>query len=123
MLKKQDWWNEFDRKRNNSVEKLANYAIAANDYEDFITGAFCFDDLIWVARSDEFVKLCKAEEKKNSVPEYDLSTTYKVVAIFYTNGINLTVENRKQLYDVLKTNNISYDCIEYNTKEKSTNRV
>lgn len=82
LARKQEWWNEFDKKRKCSVEKLALYAIDVNDYECFMTGAFYFNDLAWFNRSDAFAKLCKEEEHKNSVPEYDLVASKKLLPNF-----------------------------------------
>lgn len=118
LAKKQEWWNEFDKKRNLSVEKLAHYAIESENYEVFMMSAFSFDKLVWFARAEQFVKLCKEEENKNSVPEYDLHFTKEVVAKFYTYGKNLTDDERNQIDTLLKADNISYDSMEYNTKEK-----
>lgn len=118
LARKQEWWNEFDKKRKTSVKKLALYAIDANDYECFMTGAFYFANPAWFDRADAFVKLCKEEENKNPVPEYDLAVSEEVVARFYTHGKNLTNNDRRQMYALLRANNISYDYMEYNTKEK-----
>lgn len=118
LAKKQEWWNEFDEKRRISIEKAAHYAIVSRDYETFITGSFLIDNLVWYDRAEQFVKLCKEEENKTSVPEYDLCFTKKVVAKFYTHGKSLTDDERNQIDALLKANNISYDSMEYNTKEK-----
>lgn len=118
LAKKQEWWNEFDEKRRISIEKAAHYAIMSRDYETFITGSFLIDSLVWHVRAEKFVKLCKEEENKNSVPEYDLCFTKKVVAKFYTHGKSLTDDERNQIDALLKADNISYDSMEYNTKEK-----
>lgn len=118
LAKKQEWWNEFDEKRRISIEKAAHYAIVSRDYETFITGSFLIDNLDWFTRAEQFAKLCKEEENKNSVPEYDLHFTKEVVAKFYTYGKNLTDDERNQIDTLLKANNISYDSMEYNTKEK-----
>lgn len=118
LAKKQEWWNEFDKKRNLSVERLALYALSAGRYEVFLTAAFVFNNLDWSTRAEQFAKLCKKEENKNSVPEYDLHFTREVVAKFYTYGKNLTDDERNQIDTLLKANNISYDSMEYNTKEK-----
>lgn len=118
LAKKQEWWNEFDEKRRISIEKAAHYAIVSRDYETFITGSFLIDSLVWYDRAEKFAKLCKEEENKNSVPEYDLCFTKKVVAKFYTHGKSLTDDERNQIDALLKADNISYDSMEYNTKEK-----
>lgn len=118
LAKKQEWWNEFDEKRRISIEKAARCAIMSRDYETFITGSFLIDSLVWYDRAEKFVKLCKKEENKNSVPEYDLYFTKEVVAKFYTYGKNLTDDERNQIDTLLKADNISYDSMEYNTKEK-----
>lgn len=80
--------------------------------------AFSFDELVWFTRAKQFAKLCKEEENKNSVPEYDLRFIKEVVAKFYTCGKNLTDDERNQIDTLLKADNISYDSMEYNTKEK-----
>ena len=90
----------------------------SRDYETFITGSFLIDSLVWHVRAEQFAKLCKEEENKNSVPEYDLCFTKKVVAKFYTHGKSLTDDERNQIDTLLKADNISYDSMEYNTKEK-----
>ena len=118
LARKQKWWNEFDKKRHLSVETLALYALSAGRYEAFLTAAFIFDNLDWHTRAEQFAKLCKEKENKNSVPEYDLHFTKKVVAKFYTYGKNLTDDERNQIDTLLKADNISYDSMEYNTKEK-----
>lgn len=118
LARKQEWWNEFDKKRNLSVEKLAHHALRTKRYESFLEAAFVFDNWDWFTRSEQFAKLCKEEENKNSVPEYDFHFTKEVVAKFYTYGKNLTDDERNQIDTLLKANNISYDSMEYNTKEK-----
>ena len=118
LARKQEWWNDFDEKRRISIEKAAYYAIMLKDYETFITGSFLIDSLVWYDRANKFAKLCKKEENKISVPEYDLHFTKEVVAKFYTYGKNLTDDERNQIDTLLKANNISYDSMEYNTKEK-----
>ena len=119
LAKKQEWWDEFDKKRGIiSVEALALFALKAKRYEAFLSSAFVFDDLNWLTRAEQFAKLCKEEENKNSVPEYDLHFTKEVVARFYTHGKNLTDDERNQIDTLLKADNISYDSMEYNTKEK-----
>ena len=118
LAKKQEWWNEFDEKRRISIETAAHYAIISRDYETFLTTSFLFDSLVWYFRIEQFANLCKEEENKNSVPEYDLHFTKEVVAKFYTYGKNLTDDERNQIDTLLKADNISYDSMEYNTKEK-----
>ena len=118
LARKQEWWNEFDKKRNLSVETLAHDAVELNNYQIFMTEAFWFDSIVWFARAKQFAKLCKEEENKNSVPEYDFHFTKEVVAKFYTYGKNLTDDERNQIDTLLKADNISYDSMEYNTKEK-----
>lgn len=118
LAKKQEWWNEFDKKRHLSVEVLALHALNTGRYASFLIGAFIFDNLDWHTRAEQFAKLCKEEENKNSVPEYDLHFTKEVVAKFYTYGKNLTDDERNQIDTLLKADNISYDSMEYNTKEK-----
>ena len=118
LARKQEWWNEFDKKRRISVEGLARYALRAKSYEVFLSAAFVFDNSDWLTRAEQFDKLCKEEENKNSVPEYDLHFTKEVVAKFYTYGKNLTDDERNQIDTLLKADNISYDSMEYNTKEK-----
>ena len=118
LARKQEWWNEFDKKRHLSVEDLALHAINTGRYESFLIGAFLFDSRAWYFRTEQFAKLCKEEENKTSVPEYDLHLTKEVVAKFYTYGKNLTDDERNQINTLLKADNISYDSMEYNTKEK-----
>ena len=118
LARKQEWWNEFDKKRHLSVEDLALHALNTGRYESFLIGAFLFDSRAWYFRTEQFAKLCKEKENKNSVPEYDLHFTKEVVAKFYTYGKNLTDDERNQIDTLLKANNISYDSMEYNTKEK-----
>lgn len=91
----------------------------SRDYETFITGSFLLDSLVWYDRAEQFVKLCKKEENKISVPEYDLHFTKEVVAKFYTYGKSLTNDERNQIDALLKANNISYDSMGYNLKEKA----
>ena len=118
LARKQEWWNEFNKKRHLSVEDLALHALNTGRYESFLIGAFLFDSRAWYVRAERFAKLCKEEENKNSVPEYDLHLTKEVVAKFYTHGKNLTDDERNQIDTLLKANNISYDSMEYNTKER-----
>ena len=117
LAKKQEWWNEFDKKRQLSVEASALRALRMGRYEYFITESFLFDKY-WFTRAEQFAKLCKEEENKTSVPEYDLHFTKDVVAKFYTCGKNLTSDERSQIDTLLKADNISYDSMEYNPKEK-----
>lgn len=118
LARKQEWWNEFDKKRYLSVEDLALHALNTGRYESFLIGAFLFDSRVWYFRTEQFAKICKEEENKNSVPKYDLHFTKEVVAKFYTYGKNLTDDERNQIDTLLKADNISYDSMEYNTKEK-----
>ena len=118
LAKKQEWWNEFDKKRKTSVEALALHALNTGRYASFLVGAFLFDNSDWFTRAEQFAKLCKKEENKNSVPEYDLLFAKEVVAKFYTYGKNLTDNERNQIDTLLKADNISYDSMEYNTEEK-----
>ena len=118
LARKQEWWNEFDKKRKVSVETLALYALRIKRYDFFLSAAFIFDNLDWFTRAEQFAKLCKEEENKILVPEYDLHFTKEVVAKFYTYGKNLTDDERNQIDTLLKADNISYDSMEYNTKEK-----
>lgn len=118
LAKKQEWWDDFDKKRNLSVETLAHDAVELNNYKIFMTEAFWFDSIVWCFRTEQFAKLCKEEENKISVPEYDLCFTKKVVAKFYTHGKSLTDDERNQIDALLKADNISYDSMEYDTKEK-----
>lgn len=118
LARKQEWWNEFDKKRHLSVEDLALHALNTGQYASFLAAAFLFDSRTWYVRAEQFAKLCKEEENKNSVPEYDLHFTKEVVAKFYTYGKNLTDDERNQIDTLLKADNISYDSMEYNTKEK-----
>lgn len=119
LARKQEWWNEFDKKRKVSIETLAHDAVESYNYRLFMTEAFWFDSIIWCFRTEQFAKLCKKEEEnKNPVPEYDLAVSEEVVARFYTHGKSLTNNDRRQMYALLRANNISYDYMEYNTKEK-----
>lgn len=106
------------KKRKTSVEALALHALRIGRYEFFLLAAFPFDNSDWFTRVAQFAKLCKEEENKTSVPEYDLHFTKEVVAKFYTYGKNLTDDERNQIDALLKADNISYDSMEYNTKEK-----
>ena len=119
LAKKQEWWNEFDKKRKVSVETLALYTLKTKKYETFLSSAFIFDNWDWFTRAEQFAKLCKEKENKNSVPEYDLHFTKEVVAKFYTCSKNLTDDERNQIYTLLKADNISYDYLKYEPEEKA----
>lgn len=119
LARKQEWWNEFDKKRKISIEKLIHYAIATKDYEAFMTGAFYFDDLVWFARAEQFAKLCKEEENKISVPEYDLVASEKVVAKFYPNNQTPSRKLFSKTAEILKESNIAYDYLKYEPEEKA----
>ena len=119
LARKQEWWNEFDKKRKVPAEKLALYAIDVNDYECFMTGAFYFDDLVWFARAEQFVKLCKEEENKISVPEYDLVASEKAVARFYPNNQTPSRKLFSKTAEILKESNIAYDYLKYEPEEKA----
>lgn len=122
LAKKQEWWNEFDEKRRISIEKAAHCAIVSRDYETFITGSFLFDSLVWYDRAEQFVKLCKEKENenKNSVPEYDLVASKKVVARFYPNNQRtLSAELLSKAAEILKESNIAYDYLKYEPEEKA----
>lgn len=121
LAKKQEWWNEFDEKRNLSVETLAHDAVELNNYKFFMTEAFWFDSIVWHVRAEKFAKLCKEEENKNSVPEYDLVASKKVVARFYTNNQRtLSAELlSKTAAEILKESNIAYDYLRYEPEEKA----
>lgn len=84
-----------------------------------MTGAFYFDDLAWFNRSDAFAKLCKEEEHKNSVPEYDLVTSKKVVAKFYINDQKGLLKPVLEIQNILKESNILYDVLLYEPEEKA----
>lgn len=119
LARKQDWWNEFDEKRRISIEKAAHYAIMSRDYETFITGSFLIDSLVWYDRANKFVKLCKKEENKISVPEYDLVASEKVVAKFYLNNQTPSKELLSKAAEILKESNIAYDYLKYEPEEKA----
>ena len=59
LARKQEWWNEFDKKRHLSVEDLALHALNTGRYESFLIGAFLFDSRAWYFRTEQFAKLCK----------------------------------------------------------------
>lgn len=119
LAKKQEWWNEFDKKRKISVETLALYALRVGCYENFIIGAFIFDNSYWLTRAKQFAKLCKEEENKNSVPEYDLVASEKVVARFYLNNQMRSKELLSKTSEILKESNIAYDYLRYESEEKA----
>lgn len=121
LARKQEWWNEFDEKRKLSVEVLAHHALRVGRYEAFLTGAFVFGDSDWFTRVEQFAKLCKEEENKNSVPEYDLVASKKVVARFYPNNQRtLSAELlSKTAAEILKESNIAYDYLKYEPEEKA----
>lgn len=122
LAKKQEWWNEFDEKRVFSVEALALRALKVGRYEYFITGAFIFDSSYWLTRAEQFAKLCKEKENenKNSVPEYDLVASKKVVARFYPNNQRtLSAELLSKAAEILKESNIAYDYLKYEPEEKA----
>ena len=119
LARKQEWWNEFDKKRKCSVEKLAHDAIALKNYENFMMGAFYFDDLIWFTRTKQFDELCKEEENKISVPEYDLVASEKVVARFYPNNQTPSRKLFSKTAEILKESNIAYDYLKYEPEEKA----
>lgn len=119
LAKKQEWWNEFDEKRVFSVEALALRALRVGRYEYFITGAFIFDSSYWLTRAEQFAKLCKEEENKNSVPEYDLVASKKVVARFYLNNQTPSMGLLSKADKILKESNIAYDYLKYEPEEKA----
>lgn len=119
LARKQEWWNEFDKKRNLSAETLALYALRTKRYESFLEAAFVFDNWDWFTRSEQFAKLCKEEENKNSVPEYDLVASKKVVARFYTNNQTPSKGLLSKTAEILKESNIAYDYLKYEPEEKA----
>ena len=119
LARKQEWWNEFDKKRNLSVEALALYALRTKRYEPFLSAAFIFDNLDWFTRAEQFAKLCKEEENKNSVPEYDLVASKKVVARFYPNNQMRSRGLLSKIAETLKESNIAYDYLKYEPEEKA----
>ena len=119
LARKQDWWNEFDEKRRISIEKAAHYAIVSRDYETFITGSFLIYNLVWYDRAEKFAQLCKEEENKNSVPEYDLVASKKVVARFYSNNQTPSTGLLSKTAEILKESNIAYDYLKYEPEEKA----
>ena len=120
LAKKQEWWNEFDEKRTSSVDALARHALNTGQYESFLVAAFLFDNLDWFTRTKQFAKLCKEEENKNSVPEYDLVASKKVVARFYPNNQRTSsAELLSKADKILKESNIAFDYIRYEPEEKA----
>ena len=119
LAKKQEWWNEFDKKRRISVEALALFALKAKRYESFLDAAFIFDNLDWFTRAEQFAKLCKEEENKNSVPEYDLVASEKVVARFYLKNQTPSKGLLSKTAEILKESNIAYDYLKYEPEEKA----
>lgn len=119
LARKQEWWNEFDKKRQLSVEAHALRALRVGRYEYFITGSFIFDSSYWLTRAEQFAKLCKEEENKISVPEYDLVASKKVVAKFYLNNQTPSKEILSKIAEILKESNIAYDYLKYEPEEKA----
>ena len=119
LARKQEWWNEFDEQRRISIERAAHYAIITRDYEIFLTASFLFDSLVWFARAEQFAKLCKEEENKNSVPEYDLVASKKVVARFYPNNQMTPNGFFSKIAETLKESNIAYDYLKYEPGENA----
>ena len=119
LARKQEWWNEFDKKRQLSVEASALRALRMGRYEYFITESFLFDNSYWFTRAEQFAKLCKEEENKNSVPEYDLVASKKVVAKFYPNNQTPSTKLLSKTTEILKESNIAYDYLIYEPEEKA----
>ena len=119
LARKQEWWNEFVKEKKVSVETLALYALKAKRYESFLTAAFVFNDLNWLTRAEQFAKLCKEEENKNSVPEYDLVASKKVVARFYLNNQMPPKGLFSKIAEILKESNIAYDYLKYEPEENA----
>lgn len=120
LARKQEWWNEFDEKRHLSVEDLALHALNTGRYASFLIGAFLFDNSYWFTRAEQFAKLCKEEENKNSVPEYNLVTSEEVVARFYPNNQRTSsAELLSKADKILKESNIAYDYLKYEPEEKA----
>ena len=119
LARKQEWWNEFDEKRHLSVEDLALHALNTRRYTSFLIGAFIFDNLDWFTRAEQFAKLCKEEENKNSVPEYDLVASKKVVARFYPKNQMPSKGFLSKIAETLKESNIAYDYLKYEPEEKA----
>lgn len=119
LAKKQEWWNEFDKKRTFSVEALARHTLNTGQYASFLVSAFLFDNWDWFIRAKQFAKLCKEEENKNSVPEYDLVASKKVVARFYPNNQTPSNGLLSKTAEILKESNIAYDYLKYEPEEKA----
>ena len=119
LARKQEWWNEFDKKRGIPVETLARFALRTKQYETFLSAAFIFDNLDWSIRAEQFAKLCKEEENKNSVPEYDLVASKKVVARFYPNNQMPSKGFLSKIAEILKESNIAYDYLKYEPEKKA----
>ena len=119
LAKKQEWWNEFDKKRKVSAETLALFALRTKQYETFLSAAFVFNNSYWFTRAEQFAKLCKEEENKNSVPEYDLVASKKVVARFYLNNQMPPNGLLSKIAETLKESNIAYDYLKYEPEEKA----
>lgn len=120
LARKQEWWNEFDKKRKVSVEALALHALRTERYESFLPRAFILDSLVWYDRAEQFAKLCKKEENKISVPEYNLVTSEEVVARFYPNNQRTSsAELLSKADKILKESNIAYDYLKYEPEEKA----
>lgn len=107
------------KKRHLSVEYLARHALSTGRYESFLIGAFLFDNPYWLTRAEQFAKLCKEEENKNSVPEYDLVASKKVVARFYPNNQTPSKGLFSKAAEILKESNIAYDYLKYEPEEKA----
>ncbi len=107
------------QKRKVSVETLALYALRTKRYESFLEAAFIFDNSDWLTRAEQFAKLCKKEENKNSVPEYDLVASEKVVARFYPNNQTPSKELLSKIAETLKESNIAYDYLKYEPEENA----
>lgn len=84
-----------------------------------MTEAFWFDSIVWCFRTEQFAKLCKEEENKNSVPEYDLVASKKVVARFYPNNQTPSTGLLSKADKILKESNIAYDYLKYEPEEKA----
>lgn len=120
LARKQEWWNEFDKKRKLSVEDLALHALNTRRYESFLVAAFLFDNRdSWFTRAEQFANLCKEEENKNSVPEYDLVVSDKVVARFYPDNQTPSKGLLSKAAEILKESNIAYDYWRYEPEEKA----
>ena len=84
-----------------------------------MTGAFYFVDPAWFDRADAFAKLCKEEENKISVPEYDLVVSKEVVARFHSNNQTPSIKLFSEAGKILKESNIAYDYLKYEPEEKA----